>query len=178
MNGFSDEDTAADQSLAQDGMNDALLAYKKQFMQFGIFIAFLIVLFAVVALFSALSASASSQGLRGCLADALADHGYADLELGDSYELQNPFTVAAEAYTVSGAKYSHAVIIRMTTMVGPVPAVFLYDGSSAKADFVCYLSLGDRVERMLLDSTEYTLVEYWSVRLPSILSVPDTEVER
>ncbi|MCR5623273.1 MAG: hypothetical protein K6G18_15640 [Treponema sp.] len=178
MNGFSDEDNASDLGFPAESSNEALLAYRKQLIQFGIFIAFLIVLFAFAAVFSALSSSASREGLKDCLAKALVDNGYTDVELESSYELRIPFTVAAEAYSVSGSRYTHAVIMRMTTMLGPVPAVFLYDASSAKADFVCYLSLDGRVERMLLDSTKYSLVEYWSVRLPSILSVPSSEVQR
>ena len=176
MNNMADEEP--DGSQDWNGASDVLLAYKKQFAQFGIFIAFLVVLFALTAAFSALSAGASRKGLQDCLAAALADRGYGDVTLDGLHELQNPFAVSAQAYTVSGSKYSYAVIIKLTTMVGPVPAVFLYDGSSARADFLCYLSLSKRVERMLLDSTEHSLLDYWSLRLPSIISASAEEVQQ
>lgn len=176
MNDMPDEEN--DGSADWSGTSDMLLAYKKQFIQFGVFIAFLIVLFAVTALFSALSSSSMKQGLRDSIAAVLAENGYEDVSIGDSYEIQGPFATSATAYELSGDRYSHAVIIRMTTMVGPVPAVFLYEGGARKADFLCYLSLSKRVERMLLDSTRHSLIEYWALRLPGILSVPKEEVSQ
>ncbi|MBQ9539658.1 MAG: hypothetical protein IJU95_10360 [Treponema sp.] len=162
---------------AEGNPAEMLLAYKKQLIQFGIFTGFLVVLFALTALFSVLSANHYRQGLRDVLADTLKSRGYEDIELDELYEIKNPFAVSAQVCTVSGSGYSHAVIIRITTMVGPVPAVFLYDSSSNKADFICYLTLGSRVERMLLDSTKHSLLEYWALRLPAIISAPFEEVQ-
>lgn len=165
-----------DGSADWTGPSDALLVYKKQFIQFGVFIAFLVVLFAVTAVFAALSSSSLRRGLGDCVRAALDSNGYEYVMLESPYEIKSPLSVTASAYRISGSKYTHAVIIRLTTMAGPVPAVFLYDGSSAKADFLCYLSLSKRVERMLLDSTRHSLIEYWAVRLPGMLSVPKEEV--
>ncbi|MBQ7166553.1 MAG: hypothetical protein IJR93_06410 [Treponema sp.] len=167
-----------DGSADWTGSGDMLLVYKKQFIQFGIFIAFLVVLFAVTAVFAALSSSAVRRGLGDSVRAALDSNGYEDVMLEAPCEIQGPLSVTASAYTVSGSGYSYAVILRITTMAGPVPAVFLYDGTSAKADFLCYLSLSKRVERMLLDSTRHSLIEYWAVRLPEMLSVPKEEVSQ
>ena len=165
-----------DGSADWSGTSDMLLVYKKQFIQFGIFIAFLVVLFAVTAVFAALSSSSMSRGLGDCVRAALDGNGYEDVVLEAPYEINGPFSVTASVYAISGSRYSHAVIIRLTTMVGPVPAVFLYDGSSARADFLCYLSLSRRVERMLLDSTRHSLIEYWALRLPEMIPVAEEEV--
>ncbi len=177
MNDMSDEesDFASDSTFPSEAASEMLLAYKKQFIQFGLFIAFLVVLFSLVAVVSGLSYHADKAGLRECLSEALKEKGYEDFELADLYEIQNPFTVSASAYSVSGSHYSHAVIIRLTTMVGPVPAVFLYDSASAQADFICYLGLEKRVEQQLLDSTAFSLIDYWERRLPQILSITAEE---
>ncbi len=179
MNDRSDKksDFSAESGFQTEAASEMLLVYKKQFIKFWLFIAFLIVLFTLPAIFSALSYRSTQNGLKNSLMTALKDHGYEDLQLTEICEIQNPFTVGAAAYTVEGSSYSCAVIIRITTMVGPVPAVFLYDSSSEKADFLCYLTLGNRVERFLLDSTRSSLIEYWAYRLPQILSVPDKEVQ-
>ena len=179
MNGMSDEesDFSADSGFPSEATSELLLVYKKQFIKFGLFIAFLIVLFAIPAVFSALSYRFTQDGLKDSLAVALKEHGYDDIELTDSYEIPNPFTVAAAAYSVEGSRYSYAVIIKLTTMVGPVPAVFLYDTSASRADFICYLTLGKRVERLLVDSTGFSFVEYWAIRLPQVLSVYGREVQ-
>ncbi len=173
MNDMSDEesDFVSDSAFPSEATSEMLLAYKKQFIQFGLFIAFLIVLFSLVAVVSGLSYRADKAGLGECLSEALGEKGYGDLELTDLYEIQNPFTVSATAYSVSGSHYTHAVIIRLTTMVGPVPTVFLYDAAVGKADFVCYLGLGNRVERQLMDSTAFSFIDYWERRLPQILSL-------
>ena len=180
MNDMSDEASgfSADPAFPPETANEMLLVYKKQFIKFWLFIAFLIVLFAIPAAFSALSYHSTQNGLKDSLVTALKEHGYEDLTILDSYEIQNPFTVGVAAYSVADSPYSYAVIIKLTTMVGPVPAVFLYDTASPKADFVCFLSLGKRVERFLTDNTGLSLIEYWARRLPQILSAADREVQQ
>ncbi len=179
MNDMSDEASgfSADPAFPPEAAGEMLLVYKKQFIKFGLFIAFLIVLFAVPAVISALSYRSTRNGLKESLVAALKEHGYEGLAVTDSCELQNPFAVAAAAFSVEDSPYSYAVIIKLTTMAGPVPAVFLYDTASPKADFVCFLTLGKRVERFLSDSTGLSLIEYWAHRLPQILSASDREVQ-
>ena len=123
------------------------------------------------------SAMATTSAVGSFMIPAMKEHGYEGLAVTDSCELQNPFAVAAAAFSVEDSPYSYAVIIKLTTMAGPVPAVYLYDTASPKADFVCFLTLGKRVERFLTDSTGLSLIEYWAHRLPQILSASDREVQ-
>ena len=153
-----------------ENASQALLAYKSQMIKFFVLTGILIFFFAVIALFSALAVKSWRSGLKACVQTLLLESGYQDAVVGESVDLQNPFTESAAAFELSGCSYDKAVIIRVTTAFGPAPALFLYADTAKAAEFVCFAGLGGRVEKTLTDSSRNSLVKYWAARIPYVLA--------
>lgn len=85
--------------------------------------------------------------------------------------ISNPFTTSAACYDVRNRKngeYYKAVIIRLQTLYGPVPGVFIMD-KNQKVEFKGYALIQGRLKNQLNNFTRSRRVNYWKKRIPEII---------
>ena len=80
-------------------------------------------------------------------------------------------SVNCSAYDVIDTKTNktcQAVIIRVVTFYGPVPAVYLYN-QDEEVEFIGYSTLHGRIRIQLMDTKSDKRREYWQSKIPDIL---------
>ena len=154
--------------------------YKKQLIQYGIFVGMLFFVFFVLMLFTLAARDSWEYGLRGQVAEVL---GHSDIEisfsLGQMEAVDSPFAVSLAVFPLieddehqrSAERY--AVIIRIPTLFGPVPAVFLYEDGQKAADFIGFATLNKRIEAAVESNARHTQIAYWGKRIPAIIGKKD-----
>ncbi len=149
-------------------------AVKKQLLKYGMVTGIFFVLFILILCSTLLSRSAWEKGLKAQLVSVYANQD--EYEVKDFENISSPFSVSCASYTLEkkndSASY-HAVIIRVQTIFGPVPAVYTYKDGSDKADFVCFITLNNRIESTVVSNSRYSQIAYWSKRIPVILANKD-----
>lgn len=146
---------------------------KKQLRDYGIFIAILIVIFGILVLFTVSSRKAWSQGLKQSIEQVFEDEKVTGYTVGNQVMLHSSFSTSCGVYhlykngtTDNGKQF--AVIIKMTTMYGPVAAVYTYD-LNGSAQFVGFVCLEGQVAKQLEDISKSTQIAYWANRIPEIV---------
>jgi hypothetical protein len=143
-----------------------LKKYKKQLFEFGLLLLILVVLFSLTAACTTLSRTAKVEGLRQAVQKVLSENG--GLEAGDEEPINSPFAVSAASFTVSGTD-DHAVIIRIPTIYGAFPAVFLWQETEKNAQFLSLATVNERINDSLIASSKFSQIAYWEKRIPKIL---------
>ncbi len=148
--------------------------YKKQLIQYGIFVGMLFLVFFILMLATLAGRESWAYGLRGQVAEVL---GRSDVEinfsLGQLEAVNSPFAVSLAAFPLiedDGQQPAgrHAVIIRIPTLFGPVPAVYLYEEGQKTATFIGFATLNGRVAGIVEANARYTQIAYWGKRIPAI----------
>ncbi len=137
------------------------------FKKFGVFASICFLLFVIVISFSFLAKKFWDEGLKkqtvDCLTEYCADQNYTVQE----------YISAASGLSTSSAIYklnrqnSYAVIIRVMTMYGPLPAVFVCENGSAR--FITYLHIDSFSKKEIISSSENSQIVYWENRIPQIV---------
>lgn len=149
--------------------------FKKQLVQYGIATGIFCFLFFVLLVSTVLSRKSWEKGLKYQLDSVYASYD-SDYEVGEFEVIDNPFSVSCACYSLSkehdDSKF-HAVIIRIQTVFGPLPAVYTYKEGDDEADFVGFVSLNKRIETTVVNNARYSQIAYWGKRIPSIIAKED-----
>lgn len=146
-------------------------SYKKFFINFGIFVGFITVTFGILFYSVFLSRKSWQKNLSTSIEKVLDENEANTWTLGNFIPINNSFTLSAACYEVQNRKSGEirkAVIIRIYTYYGPLPAVFLVDKNN-NVDFVGYASVHGRVAVQLTNKMSDKRIEYWKNRLIQIL---------
>ena len=149
-------------------------AVKKQLVQYGITACVFFILFLVLMCSVLISRKSWRNGLKAQLVSVYSED--SDCEVGDYEPVDTPFSVSCASYTLTKKNDNsvyHAVIIRVQTMFGPVPAVYTYREGDESADFVSFVTLNKRIESTVINNARYSQIAYWSRRIPSIIAGKD-----
>lgn len=171
MNDIVDFDPQTGSSEFEDDRQMSL-AYKKHLISFGVFLGILILFFLLNMIFCLLSKKSWQTGMKEPVQQVLSDNGRSNLVLKEFEKLSNPFSVSCVSYLAennAANKQCHVVLVRITTLFGAVPAVYVWDGQSDKAEFVCFVSMTERVKKMLLASSRNSIIDFWARRVPVII---------
>ena len=154
---------------------------KKLSIEYGFFIAIIVVAFAIVCLMVVLAKGFWADGLENNIQTVL-DNNYSETyELGESVKINNSFSVSAVAYKAFAKNNTDkllgcAVLIRIPSIYGYVPAVFFYDLAS---DMVSFVDIADITKQTvkevniienLRDSIQ---VNIWTDRIQQILPLEE-----
>ena len=154
---------------------------KKLSIEYGFFIAIIIVSFAIVCLMLVVAKGSWSDGLQNNLQIVLDNNFSETYDLGDSVKINNSFSVSAVAYKVfekdnADKLVGCAVLIRIPTIYGFVPAVFLYNLQLDTVDFVDIADITKQTvkEVNIIDNLRNSIqVNVWSKRIKQILPLEE-----
>jgi hypothetical protein len=139
--------------------------------KYGYFAAILIVFMGLLILFSLLSNRKWQNGLRSQIESVLQESTNEKYVVGPYVYVKTPFVTSAAVYQLNAKQKKtnqYVVILRVTTMYGPLPAVFIYT-SGKEAEFVDFIYFDAKSNQQIADSSHNAQIDYWCKRIPSII---------
>ncbi len=145
--------------------------------KYGIFCAIVLCLFTVLLVVTLFSRESWRQGLAGTLQETL-NASYPDTyAVGNPVPLLTPFSTSAAIYNLTLKKVpsssqqlrQYGVLVRIPTIAGPAPAVFLYSHDSGVA-FVGYALNYGKAARVFENDIGLKIIQYWQAQVLDILN--------
>lgn len=144
---------------------------KKFFINYAFFTLFLIVVFGILAYFSIASRKSYSKNLAVSVQTVLDEYNPNTWKTGENIPIDKPIEFNCSAYEITNKKDSSqakAVIIRVTTLYGPIAGVYIcYPDNSV--EFAGWSSLHGRIREAVAINMPDKRVEYWAKKIPDIL---------
>jgi hypothetical protein len=150
--------------------NADLERYKKQLVKFGIFSLILVACLAFLILFSLMARSSWQQGLKEQVYQYFESQGK-KVSVHEGDKIRSVFSTSAASFKVEGLeKDCHAVIIRITTLYGPVAALYTCtDDEFHEVQFVDFLKLSPKISQAVKNSSVNSQIAYWEKSIPKIV---------
>ena len=140
--------------------------------QYGLFLAIIIVIFGIIFSSALFSRNSWKEGLKNQVESVLLEQ-KKDYTVGDFMQLQSPFSTSCAVYNINqkGKKNTnkYAVIIRLTTLYGQIPAIYIYDSKESDVSFLKMLTLNGASEKQIVDISKHMQISFWAKRIPSII---------
>ena len=155
------------------------LRTKELLRVYGIFTALLVVMLTAAGGAVKLSSARWERGLRSVVEKTLSENTDFNGKVGRFVRIKSPFSLSAALFELEpplsdGADY--AIVIRVQTMYGPFPAVFVYSKDSG-AHFIGFAAVSGRIKRLLEDSPSDARIRYWTAKIPAIMRTAVTRYE-
>ena len=152
-------------------LNALNLRTKELWRVYGIFTALLVVMLTAAGGAVKLSSARWERGLRSVVEKTLSENTDFNGKVGRFVRIKSPFSLSAALFDLEpplsdGADY--AIVIRVQTMYGPFPAVFVY-GKESGTRFIGFASISGRVKRLLEDNDSDPRIRYWTAKVPAIM---------
>ena len=144
---------------------------KKFFRNYAFFLLVLAVIFAILIYMSLISRKYWTNNLAKSVQSVLNEYEEGMWSVQDNIDIEKPIGVISAAYTIKNQKTNSiatAIIIRVTTFYGPLPAVFIYTDTE-EVIFAGWASLHGRVKIESTDNKSDKRLEYWQKKIPEIL---------
>lgn len=146
-------------------------SYKTFFINYGLLVAIVIVMFGLLIYPIKVAQKSWQKNLKANVEFVLDEKEPNSWTVGNYIKINNPFALSAACYEVrnrkSGDTYK-AIIIRIQTFYGPLPAVFTLDKDN-NVEFIGYSSLHGKIAEQLLSNKTNRRISYWKSRIPSIV---------
>ena len=145
---------------------------KKLLKQYGIFAGVLLGMFALLILVIVFSENKWRTGLKSRIEQVLEKEEPAKWSVGDYVEIKAPVALSAACFQArrkdTGTK-GYVLMLRIETLYGPFPAVFVYDEKKS-AHFVGIYGLNGRVRDIIGTGKNDARINFWITRIPEIVS--------
>jgi hypothetical protein len=147
-------------------------SYKNFFIKYGLLMSIVSVSVGILVYFSIISNNSWTKNLGPSLQKVLNDGATVENEwiLNENISINNPLAYNASCYSVtniSEKKDYVAIIIRINSFYGPLPAVFIMNEEN-EVTFVGYSSLNGRIKEKI-NKTNDNRIRYWKNKIPQIL---------
>ncbi len=147
---------------------------KKFFTNYAFFLLIIFVLFGLLIYPSIISRKSWTNNLRISVQKVLEEY-EEGWQINEAINVNKPVTTSCAAYAVKNQKSgleAKAIIIRVTTFYGPLPAVFIYKETDQKPEiiFAGYSTLHGRVKSQIDSSISDKRREYWEKKIPEIFN--------
>ena len=145
---------------------------KKFFTNYAFFILILLVVFSILSYFVFAARKSWNKNLAITVQRVLEEKEEGRWKVGNNVAVNKPVTVNCALYEVLDTKDNqskYAVIIRIITFYGPIPAVYIYDADNGHVDFIGYSSLHGRIRTQIMNNKSDKRREYWQEKIPDIL---------
>lgn len=146
---------------------------------YGIASGILLVMAAILAVMIFASARSWQNGLRQKTAEVLEREEPGIWSVGDFVKINSPFSLSCACYKLrkkSGGEKTYAVILRISTIYGPFPAVFTCT-KDGDAHFVGFSGLNGRIADLSKQDKADMHIQYWTNRIAKIIDL-DSEAEK
>lgn len=158
--------------MSDNNENKAAWYKNKQLTDYGIFLLILIVLLSVISLFIIANRNKWNRGLSEQIKTVLEKNDYKKVAVQRTpVVINSPLTTSCAAYKVKyegSGEDETAVIIRVTTLYGPVAAVYIQHDNRI-VDFIDFTSSERITEKQNIDLSKNMQIDYWKKRIPAIL---------
>lgn len=144
---------------------------KTRLIKLGIMALVVLVTLGLLFLFVFLSRTSWKNGTAEQIQKVLLDNGFeCSVEEMDT----NHGTIASNvvSFSLSGSEKmekKHGVLVRMTSIFGPLAGVFMYDDGNDRATFVDFVSLDGFAKETINSVVRSSQISYWEKKLPSTM---------
>lgn len=149
---------------------------KKFFTNYAFFLLILVIVFGILIYPVLASKKSWATNLGNSVQKVLDEYQEGNYKVTAPVEITKPVATSCAGYNVNDAKNNrtvYAIIIRVTTLYGPLPGVFIYDPAavSDKVIFAGYSNLHGRVNTQLSTNFPDKRREYWQKKIPEIFDL-------
>ena len=74
-----------------------------------------------------------------------------------------------EAFSGNAENEMYALIVRVPTLYGPVPAVYIYSNKNG-AEFIGFSHIAGKTNFHIKENSENSQIEYWKNKIPAIIN--------
>ena len=142
--------------------------YKRQ-QEYGIFAGCIVLLAIVLSVAAIFTKGAGQAGIKTEIARVLEEAEPGVWHIGDFVDFAVPVSSSAACFSVKGGSgNAYTCIVRMETIYGPLPAVFISDGKHT-ARFIGIAGLHGRVYDAIESSGAKSQIRYWAERIPVLI---------
>ena len=146
---------------------------KEALQEYGIFAGCIVLLAVVLSVAAIFTKGAGQAGIKTEIARVLEEAEPGVWHIGDFVDFDAPVSSSAACFSVKGGSGSgYACIVRMETMYGPLPAVFISDGRHT-ARFVGIAGLHGRVYAAIESGGAKSQIRYWAERIPRLIRLEE-----
>ncbi|MBC6719996.1 hypothetical protein [Treponema sp. Marseille-Q4130] len=146
---------------------------KEALQEYGIFAGCIVLLAVVLSVAAIFTKGAGQAGIKTEIARVLEEAEPGVWHIGDFVDFDAPVSSSAACFSVKGGSVSgYACIVRMETMYGPLPAVFISDGRHT-ARFVGIAGLHGRVYAAIESGGAKSQIRYWAERIPRLIRIEE-----
>ena len=146
---------------------------KEALQEYGIFAGCIVLLVLVLSVAAIFTRSAFHSGIKTEIVRVLEEAEPGVWHIGDFVDFDAPVSSSAACFSVKGGSGSgYACIVRMETMYGPLPAVFISDGRHS-ARFVGIAGLHGRVYAAIESGGAKSQIRYWAERIPRLIRIEE-----
>lgn len=147
------------------------ISNKVFFKKYGIFVGILAFIFGI-SIYSIKSTSKYwNRYLQFSVEDVLETSAPDTWTVGNAISINNPLAMNSALFEIrnrkTGTVYS-AIIIRIQTLYGPLPAVYIMD-SEKNVEFVGYSTTTGRIAKQLNENRLNKSIIYWKKKIPQII---------
>ena len=149
------------------------ISNKDFFIKYGIFVASIAILFGLMFYFVKLSCKSWNKYLRSNVEITLEENEPNTWTIDNPIKIKNSFAMNAAGFEVRNRKNGEtrkALIIRVQSIYGPLPAVFTVS-KDGEVYFSGYSSIHSRVLTQLNSDVLNKKLEYWKEKIPYILEL-------
>ena len=142
---------------------------KEALQEYGIFAGCIVLLAIVLSVAAIFTKGAGQAGIKTEIARVLEEAEPGVWHIGSFVDFAAPVSSSAACFTArSGSGNAYACIVRMETIYGPLPAVFISDGKHT-ARFIGIAGLHGRVYDAIESSGAKSQIRYWAERIPVLI---------
>lgn len=151
------------------------ISYKNFFIKYGIFAGVFSVIMFLCVYSTLVSKKYWNKNLSSNVLSVLTERTGDEWTVVEPVEIKNPFALNCAAFVVRNKaidKTYVSVIIRINSMYGPIPAVFLVD-EKYNVGFVDYSNIHGTVKNQLDFEKYNNRIELYKARIPTILGLKE-----
>ena len=142
---------------------------KEALQEYGIFAGCIVLLAIVLSVAAIFTKGAMHTGIKTEIARVLEEAEPGVWHIGDFVDFAVPVSSSAACFSVKGGSgNAYTCIVRMETIYGPLPAVFISDGKHT-ARFIGIAGLHGRVYDAIESSGAKSQIRYWAERIPVLI---------
>jgi len=147
------------------------ISNKRFFINYAFFVLILVIIFGILTYSVVLSKKSWSKNLGNTVQKVLDEYEKGKWTVESNIQIDKPISVNCAAYNIvnnSDQTKAQAIIIRVTSFYGPIPAVFIYNEDKS-VTFAGWSSLHGRIRLQLDSINSNKRLDYWQNKVPQIL---------
>ncbi|MDY4902508.1 MAG: hypothetical protein SO116_06510 [Treponema sp.] len=175
MDSITTDEIDGNSSITEEQKKILSAFYKKHLINYGIFAGIIIVLLAFLITFTLLSRNSWREGLKKQVEKVLSNS--TEYTCGSWVKLNSLATSQCSVYELvkdgKTVPSAYGIILRVTTMYGPVPAVFTYEfdenKNNASVNFIDFVETSGPLNEKIKASALKNQIAYWKNKIPYLI---------